>query len=211
MSYLVFLSYHALLLYIFANPQQVILKDTLAVTKYVSNHLPFVVEIEYPKRDLNPNAVLFAGVLVFMILAISLLIPFVVRTKRRCKAGKPIFRCGSSDGSSDSDSIGKRMWCFALVRNASKCYSKGRQRKVRISTIRKLEWNEVSKPRENVILCGKREITQRTRDEGTWTSCGEAVAPFRTWGSTHCLSSTGLSFIFKTISLRSKILCLFLF
>ncbi|XP_005089797.2 uncharacterized protein LOC101859059 [Aplysia californica] len=84
----------------------VILKDKLAETNYVSNHLPFVVEIEYPKREKNPNAALFAGVLILTIVAISLLIPFVVRAKRRSKAGKPICGCGSADDSSDSDSTG---------------------------------------------------------------------------------------------------------
>ncbi|BFZ23537.1 hypothetical protein BsWGS_26576 [Bradybaena similaris] len=84
----------------------VILKDSLAEAKYVSNQLHFVVEIDYPRRQTNPNAVLFAGVLVLTIMSILLLIPFVVRTKRRCRAGKPIFRCGKADDASDIESLG---------------------------------------------------------------------------------------------------------
>ncbi|XP_059144530.1 uncharacterized protein LOC131931723 isoform X2 [Physella acuta] len=84
----------------------VILKDKLAETHYVSNQLPFVVEIEYPVREAHPKAALFAGVLVLIILAVSLLIPFVVRAKRRSKAGKPIFGCGSAEEGGDTESNG---------------------------------------------------------------------------------------------------------
>uniref|UniRef100_A0A2C9KVT5 Uncharacterized protein n=1 Tax=Biomphalaria glabrata TaxID=6526 RepID=A0A2C9KVT5_BIOGL len=83
---------------------EVILKDKLAETHYVSNQLPFVVEIEYPVRESHPKAALFAGVLVLIILAVSLLIPFVVRSKRRWKAGKPICACGSAEEGCDNDS-----------------------------------------------------------------------------------------------------------
>ncbi|KAI8747745.1 CAunnamed protein product, partial [Biomphalaria glabrata] len=85
---------------------EVILKDKLAETHYVSNQLPFVVEIEYPVRESHPKAALFAGVLVLIILAVSLLIPFVVRSKRRWKAGKPICACGSAEEGCDNDSSG---------------------------------------------------------------------------------------------------------
>ncbi|KAH9504436.1 hypothetical protein Btru_063603 [Bulinus truncatus] len=85
---------------------EVILKDKLAETHYVSNQLPFVVEVEYPVRESHPKAALFAGVLVLIILAVSLLIPFVVRSKRRWKAGKPICACGSAEEGADTDSSG---------------------------------------------------------------------------------------------------------
>ncbi|CAL1532867.1 unnamed protein product [Lymnaea stagnalis] len=84
----------------------VILKDKLSETHYVSNQLPFVIEIEYPVREAHPNAALFAGVLVLIILAVSLLIPFVVRAKRRSKAGKPICGCGPAEESCDAESSG---------------------------------------------------------------------------------------------------------
>lgn len=84
----------------------VLLKDRLSETPYVSNSLPFVVTIEYPRVEANPNAALFAGVLILTILVISLVIPFGVRAKRRQKAGKPICGCGSAEDASDTGSLG---------------------------------------------------------------------------------------------------------
>ncbi|KAL5014255.1 hypothetical protein ScPMuIL_008525 [Solemya velum] len=67
----------------------------------VSNPAPLVVEIRDLPAEANNKAVILAGVLLVFIVLANLLIPFVVRTKRRRKQGKPIFGCGRSD-STDS-------------------------------------------------------------------------------------------------------------
>ena len=71
----------------------------------VSNPVPFVVRAEKHSEEesyeFNQTAAVFAGVLVCLIVIFALLIPFVVRAKRRSKHGKPIFKLGSHPSSLD--------------------------------------------------------------------------------------------------------------
>lgn len=65
----------------------------------VSDPVPFIVRAEKHKPDenygYNTTAAVFAGVLICLIVVFALLIPFVVRAKRRVKQGKPIWKFGS--------------------------------------------------------------------------------------------------------------------
>lgn len=65
----------------------------------VSDPVPFIVRaqkhVEETTYEYNQTAAIFAGVLICLIVAFALLIPFVVRAKRRHKHGKPIFKPGS--------------------------------------------------------------------------------------------------------------------
>ena len=65
----------------------------------VSDPVPFIVRAqkhtEDTTYDYNQTAAIFAGVLICLIVVFALLIPFVVRAKRRHRQGKPIFKPGS--------------------------------------------------------------------------------------------------------------------
>ena len=71
----------------------------------VSNPVPFVVRAEKHSEEenyeYNGTAAAFAGALVCLIVVFALLIPFVVRAKRRSKQGKPIFKLGSHPSALD--------------------------------------------------------------------------------------------------------------
>lgn len=71
----------------------------------VSNPVPFVVRAEKhiveENYEYNETAAVFAGVLICLIVIFALLIPFVVRAKRRSKHGKPIFKLGSHPSALD--------------------------------------------------------------------------------------------------------------
>jgi hypothetical protein len=71
----------------------------------VSNPVPFVVRVEKHSKEesyeFNQTAAVFAGTLVCFIVVFALLIPFVVRAKRRSKHGKPIFKLGSHPSALD--------------------------------------------------------------------------------------------------------------
>jgi len=74
--------------------------------KIISNPIPFVIRLEKhltesSESDYEPAAAIFAGTLVLVIVVFALLIPFVVRAKRRYKDGKPVFKPGSHPSSVD--------------------------------------------------------------------------------------------------------------
>ena len=65
--------------------------------KIVSNPLPFVVHVDRVAAEARPHgAVIFAGVIALLIIAIVLTIPITVFVKRRRRKGKPICMCGES-------------------------------------------------------------------------------------------------------------------
>ncbi|XP_060075486.1 uncharacterized protein LOC132555152 [Ylistrum balloti] len=68
--------------------------------KIISNALPLAVHLDKrvedkSKSDYSMGAAIFAGVLVLFIVFMALLIPFVIRAKRRLREGKHPFKLGS--------------------------------------------------------------------------------------------------------------------
>lgn len=64
-----------------------------------------VVEIRELPMEENHRVIILAGVLLAFIVLANLLIPFVVRTKRHRKQGKPIFGCGRSESKESVDKL----------------------------------------------------------------------------------------------------------
>ncbi|XP_071144873.1 uncharacterized protein [Mytilus edulis] len=73
----------------------------------VSDPVPFIVLAAKHKPDenygYNTTAAVFAGVLICLIVLFALLIPFVVRAKRRVKQGKPVWKFGSHPSALDRE------------------------------------------------------------------------------------------------------------
>ncbi|BFZ22992.1 hypothetical protein BsWGS_26031 [Bradybaena similaris] len=107
---------------------EVVLRDTLAGDIFVSNHLPFLVDIEYATSGGNPDALLFTGMLVLAILVFSFVVPFAVRAKRRRKAGKPICGFGSAEAACDREFVDfgeTKSNCVSGTDNLAMLFEKG--------------------------------------------------------------------------------------
>ena len=79
---------------------QVIIVNSTDPSHILSNPIPFIIRLEdKPEESYSPTAAIFAGVLVLVIVFLALFIPFVVRAKRRMRAGKPVMKMGSHAGS----------------------------------------------------------------------------------------------------------------
>ncbi|KAK6176477.1 hypothetical protein SNE40_014759 [Patella caerulea] len=71
-------------------------------SEIVSNPLPFMIHVKPRPKELREHgAAIYAGIIVLIIVAIALLVPFTVRAKRRRRAGKPI--CGFGSAKSPED------------------------------------------------------------------------------------------------------------
>ncbi|ESO83604.1 hypothetical protein LOTGIDRAFT_236468 [Lottia gigantea] len=80
----------------------IMLVNTTSIS-IVSNPLPFLVYVKKtPRNNEEHGGAIYAGVILLIIMAISLLLPFTVRAKRRRRAGKPICGCGSAEGNEES-------------------------------------------------------------------------------------------------------------
>ncbi|ESO83603.1 hypothetical protein LOTGIDRAFT_236467 [Lottia gigantea] len=108
-----------------------VLLANVTSAEIVSNPLPFMVFVKQRPVSLEEHgAAIYAGIIVLIIVAIALLVPFTVRAKRRRRAGKPI--CGFGSAKSPEDIQKEKL---AGKDNAAMIFDDGKNFSRRSSTI----------------------------------------------------------------------------